>query len=103
MGGVFVRGQNGCRAIIRLLFAGASGDLVVLDSGETAFVRCRQIRTQIIEIQVEADIAIKVAVPEVAWVTFVTAPDLFCGFNVASEGGDAVLRENGGENGIPGF
>ena len=56
-----------------------------------------QVRLDVIEIQVEADVAVKIAVARVARVAFLAAPDLLGGIEVAAEGGDAVGGEDGGE------
>ena len=81
-------------AVVNLLVARAAGDAVILDAGEPARFRRRQVRFDVIEIEVEADVAVKIAVARVAGVAFVLAPDLPRGIVVAAKGGDAVGREN---------
>ena len=51
-------------------------------------------RFHIVEIQIEPDVAVKIAIARVAGVTLVLAPDLPRGIEVAPEGGDAVWRED---------
>ena len=66
------------------------GDAEILDAGEAAMVRRRQVRPHVVEVQVEPDVAVEIAVARVAGIAFVLAPDLAGGFQVAPEGGDAV-------------
>ena len=54
-----------------------------------------QVRLDVIEIEVEADVPVEIAVAGVAGVAFVPAPDLAGGIGVAAEGGDAVGGEDG--------
>ena len=59
-----------------------------------------QMRLDVIEIEVEADVAVKIAVARVAGITFVLAPDLPRGIEVAAERGDAVGREDRREHAV---
>src|SRR5207245_707257 len=52
------------------------------------------------QIEIEADVAVKIAVARVAGVAFVAAPDLAGGVPVAAKGGNAFGSEDGGEDGI---
>ncbi len=87
-------------AVVNLLVAGSAGDAVILQAGEPARFRRRQVRPDVIEIEVEADVAVKIAVARVAGVTLVLAPDLPGGIVVAAEGGDAVGRVNRREGAV---
>ena len=100
MPGVFARGLQGEVALVNLLFPGPAGDAIILDAGETAVFRRRQVRLHVIEIEVEADVAVKIAVTRVAGITFVLAPDLARRIEVAPERGDAVGRENRRERAV---
>src|SRR5437016_1575329 len=44
-----------------------------------------QVRLQIVEVEIEADIAIKISIARIAGITFNRAPDLFRRFRVPSE------------------
>ena len=77
-----------------------AGDAVIFDAGEPAVVRRGQMRLDVIEIEVEADVAVEIAVARVAGITFVLAPDLPRGIEVAPERGDAVGREDRRERAV---
>ena len=51
----------GYGVVVDMFFAGA-GDAVILDAREPAIVRRRQMRLDVIEIEVEADVAVEIAV-----------------------------------------
>src|SRR5665647_1567177 len=51
-------------------------------------------RFDVVEIEVKADVAVKIAVTHIAGITFMFAPDLAGGIVVAPERGDAVGRVN---------
>src|SRR5207302_11351741 len=62
MTGVFVRGAQRGVPVIGCLRARAAGDAMILDAGETAMFGRRQIRPHVIEIEVEADVAVEIAI-----------------------------------------
>ena len=94
MAGVFGGGLQ-CRvALINFLVPCSAGDAVIFDAGEPAVFRRRQMRFHIIEIEIKADIAVKIAVTRIAGITLVLAPNLPRGIEVAPECGDAVGRKN---------
>ena len=70
---------------------GAAGDLVVLDAEMAADAGLVQVRLEVFVIEVEADVAVEVAVVVVAGVALDGAPDLLGRFGVAGQGGDAAL------------
>src|SRR5207249_12042077 len=94
MAGVFVGRPPRSDAIVNFLRVRAGADTVVLDAGETADVRRRQIRSDVIKVQIETDVAVEIAVARVAGITLVPAPNLFGGIQVAAESSDAVRRED---------
>src|SRR6059036_4333183 len=73
---------------------------MVLDAGEAADLGRGQVRPEVIEVKVEADVAVEIAIARVARITLVPAPDLFGGIEVAAEGGDAVGGEDRGEHAV---
>ena len=85
-GGGLQRGD----AVVNFLFGRIAGDAKIFDAGEPALIGCGQVRFDVIEIEVEADVAIEFAVVDVAGVAFVFAPDLLGGIEVAAKGGDAI-------------
>src|SRR5437762_1711015 len=68
---------------VKLLGRIAASDSIVFYSGELS-VRVRQ-RLKLIPRQVEADIAIEVAVNGIAWITRLRTPDLTARFDIARE------------------
>src|SRR5438874_4996049 len=100
MAGMLV-GRAPCgRPIINFLRALAPGNAMVFDPGESPDLRRRQIRTHVIEIEVEPDVAVEIAIARIAGVPFVPAPDLFGRIEVASEGSNAVRREDRREHAV---
>ncbi len=61
------------------------GDRVVLDSGVHAMALGVHVRTDVVERQVETDVAIEVAVVRVAGIAFLRAPHLLRRLGVTSE------------------
>jgi hypothetical protein len=102
VGSVIVGGLERERAVVGSFRLIAAGDGVVFDACEAAMVGGGEVRCDVIEIQVESDVTIEVAIARIAGVTFVSAPDLTCGFEVAAEGGDAVWGEDGCEDAVAG-
>src|ERR1035441_9253768 len=97
MARVPISGPDARLAIIDRFVGRAAGDAIILDTGEAALARRGQMRLQVVQIEVEADVAVEVAVARVARVTGVPAPDLAGGIRVAAKGGDAVGREDRGK------
>ena len=87
-------------AVVNQLLARAAGDGVILDPGERPHAVRRQMRAHVVEVQIEADVAVEVAVARVAGIALVFAPDLLRGIEIAPEGRDAVLREDGREHAV---
>src|SRR5438034_2575039 len=100
MRGMLVGRLDGSVAIIDLLGLRAACDAIVFDSGEAALVGRGQAGSHIRQIEIEADVAVKIAVARVAGVAFVAAPDLAGGIAVAAKGGNPFGGENRGEDGI---
>src|SRR5207245_189904 len=86
--------------IIDFLRARATGDPVIFDAGEAAMVGRWQIRLHVVEVEVEADITVKITIARVAGIPFVPAPDLSGRLQVAPKRRDAVGREDRGEHAI---
>ena len=81
-------------ALINLFRSRAAGNAVILHAGEPAIGWRGQVGLDVIKIEVEADVAVKIAVTRIAGITFVFAPDLARGIVVSPESGDAIWREN---------
>src|ERR1017187_3344086 len=92
-----ISGPDARLAIIDRFVGRAAGDAIVLDASEAALARRGQVRLQVVQIEVEADVAVEVAVTRVARVAGVPAPNLAGGIRVAAKGGDAVGREDRGK------
>src|SRR5262245_57920387 len=59
-----------------------AADSEILDARETAVRRRREVRLHVVEIQVEADVPIEIAIPSVSRIPLVLAPDLFSRIDV---------------------
>src|SRR5947209_5739216 len=106
-GGEEMAGMSVCRfegglALINFFGAGLARDAVVFDSGEGALLRRRQVWTQIIEIEIESDVAIEIAVARIARVAPFPAPDLPCGIRIASKRSQPARRNDRRKNGRAG-
>jgi len=60
------------------------------------------IGADIVVFEIEAAISVEIAVLGVAGVTFFGAPDLFTGFDIATESGGACGGEDGGKDAVGG-
>ena len=100
VGGVRFHGCEREGAVIDFLVRRGTGDATILEAGEAPQVRAGQVGADVVEVEVEAHVAVEVAIARVAGIALVAAPDLACGFEVAGEGGDAIRREHGGEDAV---
>ena len=87
---------------VRLFVRRATSDAVVLEAGEFPHAVGLDVGADVVVIEVEAAISIKVAVLSVPGVALLCAPHLFTGFDIASEGGGAGGGEDGGEDAVGG-
>ena len=87
---------------VRLFVRRATGDAVVLEASELSHAVGLDVGADVVVIQVEATISIKVAVLSVPGVALLRAPHLFTGFDIASEGGGSSGGEDGGKNPVGG-
>ena len=93
---VLGRAQVGLvRVVQALVVHRAVGDRVVLDAGERADARRVDVRLDVVERQIEADVAVEVAVARVARVALLRAPDLLAALDVATERRDARAAVDG--------
>src|ERR1035441_8958421 len=76
MARVPISGPDACLAIIDRFVGRAASDAIILDASEAALARRGQVRLQVVQIEIEADVAVEVAVARVARVTGVPAPHL---------------------------
>src|SRR6266511_5089113 len=97
MRGVFAGRLERRVSVIGLLRTGATGNAMILETGEAANFRNGQVSLNIVKVEVEPDVAVEVAIPGVPWIPFVLRPDLFGGIKIAAENGDAVRGEEGRE------
>src|SRR4029077_12567656 len=70
-------------------------DAVVLEPRVQPLARGRQVGPHVRELQVEADVAVEVAVPEVARIAFLGAPYLLRAVGISPEDRDARLAGDG--------
>ena len=80
---VFGGGAQGGRTVVNgfLLFRASDG--MILDAGEASLAGAGHVGLNVIIVQIESDIAVKVAIAIVARITFGFAPDLARGFQIA--------------------
>ena len=100
-----VRGMRfdpfGCAlGIVDVLLAAGAGHAVVLETGRDPDPGCRQERVEILEREIETQVAVKVAIEGVAGVAFDGAPHLARRLGVAAEGGHACGRDDRCEGGV---
>ena len=87
---------------VRLFVRRATGDAVILEAGEFPHAVGLDVGADVVVIEVEAAISIKVAVLSVPGVALLCAPHLFTGFDIAPKGGGAGGGEDGGEDAVGG-
>src|SRR5437867_61665 len=102
MGGMSVSRFESGFTVVHVLGRRTSGDTIILEAGEAALLGSGQVRFHIIEVEVEANVAIKIAVTRVAGIAFVAAPNLLGRVAVAPKSGDCFGGENGSEDGVAG-
>src|SRR5439155_14307111 len=98
-----VSGMSGGRlerhvSVINVLDARTAGDAVVFDAGKAANLGAWQVAFEVVEVQIESDVAVEIAIARIAAITLLPAPDLSGRIEVATERGDAVGGEERGED-----
>src|SRR5687767_16004118 len=73
---------------------------MVLDAGETALPWNRQIRLDVVIVEIKSNIPVEIAVTRVARVALVLAPNLFGRIEVASKSRQALRGKDGGKNAV---
>ena len=79
--------------VVGLLVVGAAGDLVILDAEVSADAGLVQVRPEVVVVEVEADVAVEVAVVVIAGVAFDGAPDLLGRLGVAAKAATPLLGQ----------
>ncbi len=97
-GGAFA-GEMGA---VGFFVRGASGDSIIFESSKLAKAVGLDVGADVVVLEIEAAIAIEIAVLGIAGVTFFGAPDLFTGFDIATESGGACGGEDGGKDAVGG-
>jgi len=87
VGGMFGGTLAGKVRTVRLFMCSASCDAVVLQARELTHAVGLDIGADIVVIEVEAAVAVEVAVFAIPWVTLLRTPDLFAGFDIAAKRG----------------
>src|SRR5687767_4190366 len=100
MTSMFGCGAKSFAMVVNFLFTRTAGDLMIFDACETSLGRCGQIRQDVIEIEIVGDVTVEVAVARITRITFVPAPDLFGGVEIAAKSGDSVRGKNGCEGSV---
>src|SRR5579884_224963 len=92
---MFRRFFQGGLWIIRQFMIGTSRDLIIFDAEQTTDAGLVQVWLQVLIIEIEPDIAIKIAVIIIAGIAFNRAPNLLGRFAVAGQASDiATGRQN---------
>lgn len=99
---VFGRALAGKIGAIGFFVGGLARDAVVFEAGKFAQAVGLDVRANVVVIEVEAAVAIKVAVFAIAGVALLCAPDLFTGFDIATKGGGPGRGKDGGEDALGG-
>ena len=81
---------------------GATSDSIIFESSKLAKAVGLDVGADVVVLEIEAAIAVEIAVLGVAGVTFFGAPDLFTGFDIATESGGTCGGEDGGEDAVGG-
>ena len=84
-------GRYGCFHLLRNV---AAGDAVILEAEVAAVAVLMQMRLQIFEREVPADVAVKFAVDVVARISDLGAPDLLAGLDVAGKNSTSVRADD---------
>ena len=85
--------QGGLRLIGLPCARLAAGDLVILDAQVAADADLVQVRPEILVIQIEADVAVELAILVIAGIAFDGAPDLLGRFGVAARQATPLLGQ----------
>src|SRR5207237_4624646 len=80
--------------VVRLLLIRLARDAVILEAGVNALAGRGQVGAHVLVVEVEADVAIEIAIPEVARIAFLGAPHLLGAVGVATEGGHAGVARD---------
>src|ERR1035438_691436 len=94
MAGMSLGGPHGRLPVINLFYRRTAGNPIILDAGEASLAGRRQVRLHVIEVQIEPDVAVEIAITWVPGVAGVPAPDLPRAIRIASKSGDAIGRED---------
>src|SRR6516164_3124953 len=78
MVGVLIGCSESDLAFVNRLAGAWTGDAVILHSGEGPLLAASQVGPHIIQVQVEPDVSVKIAIPEIARVSFGATPHLPC-------------------------
>ncbi len=97
-GGAFA-GEMGA---VGFFVGGAASDSIIFESSKLAKAVGLDVGADVVVLEIEAAIAIEIAVLGIAGVTFFGAPDLFTGFDIATESGGACGGEDGGKDAVGG-
>ena len=81
---------------------GATSDSIIFESSKLAKAVGLDVGADVVVLEIEAAIPVEIAVLGVPGVTFFRAPDLFAGFDIATESGGACGGEDGGEDAVSG-
>ncbi len=102
VGGVLIGAFTGEGRPVRLLVLGAAGDAMIFKAGEFSSSAGLDVGADVVVIEIEADVPIKVPVFGVSRIALLGAPNLLAGFNVPTERSGACGGKEGGEYAVSG-
>jgi hypothetical protein len=85
VGSMFGGALPGKVRTVRLFMRSASCDTVVLQARELPHAVGLDVGADVVVIEVEATVAVEVAIFAISWVALLGTPDLFTGFDIASK------------------
>ncbi len=86
VGGMFGGTLAGKVGTVRLFMCSASCDAMVLQAREFPHAVGLDVGADVVVIEVEAAVAVEIAVFAIPWVALLCTPDLFAGFDIAPKG-----------------
>jgi len=102
VGSVLIGTFAGNGRAVRFLVLGTAGDAVIFKPCEFSNPVGLDVGADVVVIEIEAAVSIEVPVFGISGVTFLGAPNLLAGFDVATEGSRAGRGKEGGEDAVGG-
>ena len=98
---VLSRGLKRNLAGIHILVCGAIGDPIIFYPGESALVGRRKVGFDVIQVQIESNITVEIAIARITRITSIAAPDLPRRISVAAKSRHSHRSKDRSENSVP--